>query len=68
MLSSGHTPTLTQCKEQASPPSGSEQAREPVTCSGSPCVAGTPSKALAEFLVWPLANSYWLGKAKNPGQ
>ena len=26
-----------------------------------------PSKALPEFLVWPLVNLYQLGKVKNPG-
>ena len=42
---------------------------------GSCCLFLLPSccrrghgKALPEFLVWPLVNFYWLGKAKNPGQ
>ena len=64
-LSSGHTPTLTQCKEQASPPSGSEQAMEPVTCSGSPCEQGLPVKLWLNFC---LASSQFLliGEGQEP--
>lgn len=32
------------------------------------CCGRSPSKALPEFLVWPLVHLYWLGKAKNPDQ
>ena len=49
----GHTPTLTPYKEPARP--------------APPCCSRGPSKALPEFLVWPLINSYCLGKVKNPG-
>ena len=46
----------------------SKLAREPVLCSCSLLLQQGPKKALSEFLVWPLVNFYWLGKAKNPGQ
>ena len=46
----------------------SEWAREPLTCSHSPCGSRGPNKALPEFLVWPLVNFYWSGKAETPGR
>ena len=41
------------------PPSGREQAREPVGCSRSPRCSRGPSKALPEFLAWPLSISIY---------
>ena len=64
-----HTPTLTPFKEQACALLW-EQAKEPVTHFGSPkfhCIRGS-NKVLPEFLVWPLVNFTWLGKAKNSDQ
>ena len=63
-LSPGHTPTFTSYKEQA---------RETFFIFAPSCYSRGPSKALPEFLVWPLVN-FWLGrtvligKAKNPGR
>ena len=62
----GHTPTLPPCKEPAHSPSASEQTREGVVLAPS-CGSRGPNKALPEFLLWPLVNFYWLGKARNPG-
>ena len=46
-----------------------EQASKGACCShpSAQSCGRVPSKALPEFLVWPLVNFYWLGKAKNPG-
>ena len=41
------------------PPSGSEWAREPVTCSCSLLCGRGTNKALPGFLVWPLINFNW---------
>ena len=61
-LTPGHTPTLTPYKKRAhTHPLGSK--REPVMLPTA--ARRSPSKALCEFLVWPLVNFYWLGKAKN---
>ena len=47
-LTPGHIPTFTPYKEQAGPPSGSEQAREHVACSRFPLLQQGPQ----ESLVW----------------
>ena len=48
-------PALTPFKEQARPPTENELGN-PTTCFLPWC----PSKALPEFLVWPLISFYWL--------
>ena len=66
----GHTPTLTPYKEQVRTPRrppGSEQGKLLLVFTPS-CSCRSPSKALPEFLVWPLVNFCGLGKAKNSGQ
>ena len=75
-LTPGHTPALTPCKEQAPFPS---PRNSPLPCTGASkgtcpllllpaCCSRGPSKALPEFLVWPLVSFYCLGKPKNPGR
>ena len=64
-LTPGHTPTLTPYEKQVCHP-----LRE-WTSKGTCCVfcrSRGRNKALPEFLVWPLVNFYWLGKANNPCQ
>ena len=64
----GHTPTLTPCKDQASPSQwASEQGNLSFVLTPRCCSRGR-NKALPEFLVWLLVNFYWWGKAKNPGR
>ena len=56
----GHTPTLTPYKEQAPPaPQGvSKQGNLLLVLTRPPCYCRGPSKALPEFLAWPLVNFY----------
>ena len=63
----GHTLTLTPYREWARPSLGSEQGNLLLVFASSCSRHRSPNKALPEFLVWPLVNFYWLGKAKNPG-
>ena len=65
-LTPGHNPSLTSCKEQTCPPSGSEQENMLLVFPPS-CDLRSPRKALPEFLDWHVINFYWLGKAKNTG-
>ena len=59
-LTPGPTPTLT-------PLWGSEQGKL-LLVFAPPCCSRGPNKALPKFLVWPLINFYWSGKAQNPGR
>ena len=65
----GHTPALTPYKEAAHPPwEGNLEQGNLLLVLAPPCCSRSPRKALPEFLVWPLINFCWLGKAKNPGR
>ena len=64
----GRSPTFTSYKEWAWPLSRSRQGNLLLVFTPSCSRPRSPSKALPEFLVWLIVNSYWLGKAKNPGQ
>ena len=56
----GHTPTLI--------PHSSGDLGNLLLVFSLPCSwCRNTDKALAEFLVWPLVNFYWLGKVKHPG-
>ena len=66
-LTPGPMPTITPYKEPAHPSLGSEQGLLLLVLTTPYCITG-PNRALPEFLVWPLINFYWLGKAKNVGQ
>ena len=66
-LTPGRTPTLTPYREPVCPSLESEQGNLLLVLAPHWCSRG-PNKALPEFLVWPLINFYWLGKAKNPGR
>ena len=59
----GHTPTLTPYKERARPRAGSKQGNLLFVLTPC-CCSGVPSKALPEFLVWPLINFYWLRRPR----
>ena len=61
-LTPGHTPTLTPWKEPAYPPTlGSKQGDLLFVFHPFCSWSSNPSKALPEFLVWPLVNFCWSG-------
>ena len=64
-LNPGHTPT--PCKEWAWPPEWVSAQGNSLLVLAPTCCSRGPSKALPEFLVWPLVDFYWLRKTKNPG-
>ena len=51
-------------RNQLAPPSGSEQGNLLLVFTHS-CCSMSPSKALPEFLVWPLINFYWLRRPRT---
>ena len=55
-------------RNQLNPPWGASEQGNLLLVFAPPCCSRGPNEALPEFLVWPLINFYWLGKAKNPGQ
>ena len=66
-LTPGPTPSLTPLRESAHTPSASKQGNLLlVFAPPAPphCIKG-PSKALPEFLIWPLTNFYWLRKPRT---
>ena len=62
----GHSPILSPYKEQVAPSWGVSEQGNLLVVLTLQCHSRGPNKALPEFLVWPLINFYWLGKAKNP--